>query len=311
MMKKQNEQSIGIWYAALSYLMWGFLPLYWKPLQSVSAGDVLAHRILWSFVFMLLIIVVMKRTGALIGNLKSLFFEKKNFLAVLASSLLISANWLIYIWAVNNNHVVEASLGYYINPLVSVLLGVVVLKEKLNYWQLISFGVALIGVGLLTFQYGHFPWIALSLAFSFGIYGLTKKMGSYDSVLGLAYETMFVAPLALIYIFFAGVKGTEAFGTQNSTVTLLLIGAGVVTAIPLLCFAQGAKRISLTMIGFLQYIAPSIMLLLGVFLYHEEFSKTRLFSFMLIWMALIIFSISKTKWMARLQPKNGHKTYGI
>ncbi|WP_062232158.1 EamA family transporter RarD [Fictibacillus sp. FJAT-27399] len=309
-MEKQTEQSIGIWYAALSYLMWGFLPLYWKPLQSVESGDVLAHRILWSFVFMILVILFMKKTSSFFSNLQSLFLQKKNFFAVLSSSLLISANWLMYIWAVNNNHVVEASLGYYINPLVSVLLGIIVLKEKLNYWQIVSFGVALVGVGLLTFQYGKFPWIAVSLALSFGLYGLTKKMGSYDSILGLTYETMFVAPLALIYIVFAQQKGTEAFAAQNSTVTLLLMGAGIVTAIPLLCFAQGAKRISLSMIGFLQYIAPTIMLILGVFLYHEDFSNTRLFSFILIWMALVIFSISKTRWMARLQPKNKHKTYG-
>ncbi|KSU85314.1 chloramphenicol-sensitive protein RarD [Fictibacillus enclensis] len=310
-MRSQNEQTVGIWYAALSYLMWGFLPLYWKPLQSAGSGDVLAHRIIWSFIFMLLIILVMKRTSAFVGNLRSLFLDKKHFFAVLASSLLISANWLIYIWAVNSNHVVEASLGYYINPLISVLLGIIVLKEKLNAWQVASFVVALAGVGLLTFQYGRFPWVALSLALSFGLYGLAKKVGSFDSIIGLTYETMFVTPLALAYIVFAQQRGTEAFAAQNSTVTLLLMGAGVVTAIPLLCFAQGAKRISLSMIGFLQYIAPTIMLILGVFLYHEDFSKTRLFSFFLIWLALIIFSFSKTRWLARLQPKNKQKTYGI
>ncbi|MDN4523145.1 EamA family transporter RarD [Fictibacillus fluitans] len=310
-MKSQNEQTAGIWYAALSYLMWGFLPLYWKPLQSASSGDVLAHRIIWSFAFMLLIIVFMKRTSGFTGNLRRLFLDKKNFFAVLASSLLISANWLIYIWAVNSNHVVEASLGYYINPLISVLLGIIVLKEKLNAWQVVSFVVALAGVGLLTFQYGRFPWVALSLALSFGLYGLAKKVGSFDSVTGLTYETMFVTPLALVYIFFAQQRGTEAFAAQSSTVTLLLMGAGVVTAIPLLCFAQAAKRISLSMIGFLQYIAPTIMLILGVFLYHEEFSRTRLFSFVLIWLALIIFSFSKTRWLTRLQAKNKQKTYGM
>lgn len=237
-MRSQNEQTVGIWYAALSYLMWGFLPLYWKPLQSAGSGDVLAHRIIWSFVFMLLIILVMKRTSAFVGNLRSLFLDKKHFFAVLASSLLISANWLIYIWAVNSNHVVEASLGYYINPLISVLLGIIVLKEKLNAWQVASFVVALAGVGLLTFQYGRFPWVALSLALSFGLYGLAKKVGSFDSIIGLTYETMFVTPLALAYIIFAQQRGIEAFAAQNSTVTVLLMGAGVVTAIPLLCFAQ-------------------------------------------------------------------------
>ncbi|EIT86778.1 rarD protein [Fictibacillus macauensis ZFHKF-1] len=310
-MNKQSEHTKGIIFTALAYFMWGFLPLYWKPLHSIEAGELLSHRIVWSFVFMMIIVVVTGKTRAFFQNLKQLFTERKHFFAILAASLLISANWLIYIWAVNADHVIEASMGYYINPLISVLLGIIVLKEKLNFWQKASFGVALIGVLMLTIQYGHFPWIALSLALSFGLYGLVKKLGNYDAVLGLTYETMFVTPLALLFLLFWGQRGFGVFATSGAGINALILCAGIATAIPLLFFASGAQRISLAMVGFLQYIAPSIMLLLGVFLYHELFSTVHLIAFCFIWLALLLFSFSKHKWMVRLQPKNKRKTYSM
>jgi chloramphenicol-sensitive protein RarD len=295
-MKTYSEQTKGVWYAALAYLIWGFLPLYWKPLDLAGSGEILAHRIFWSFVLMLAVLFLLKRKNHLNRDIKILFSNKKQFFSVFIASLLISGNWLMYIWAVNNDHVVEASLGYYINPLVNVILGMVVLKERLTKWQIVSFVIAACGVLLLTWQYGKFPWVAFFLALSFGLYGLAKKLGSFDSLTGLTLETMFVVPVAFVYLVFLQWNGTGSFITGGISTTVLLWGAGLVTALPLVLFAQGVKRITMTMTGFLQYIAPTIMLLLGVFLYHEIFTQIHLLSFTLIWVALLIFTISKTKW---------------
>jgi chloramphenicol-sensitive protein RarD len=295
-MKTYSEQTKGIWYAALAYLIWGFLPLYWKPLNAAGAGEILAHRIFWSFFLMLSVMFVLKRKNTFSRDIKILFSTKKQFFSVFIASVLISGNWLIYIWAVNSDHVVEASLGYYINPLVNVILGMIVLKERLNSLQVVSFVIAASGVFLLTWQYGKFPWVALSLALSFGLYGLAKKLASFDSLTGLTFETMFVVPAAFIYLGYLQGYGTGSFITGGFKTSILLWGAGLVTAVPLICFAQGVKRITMTMTGFLQYIAPTLMLLLGVFLYHETFTPVHLFSFALIWIALLIFTISKTKW---------------
>ncbi|MDM5316297.1 EamA family transporter RarD [Fictibacillus sp. b24] len=293
---KTDEHTKGIWYAALSYLIWGFLPLYWKPLDLVGSGEILAHRIFWSFLLMVGVMILLKRKNTLQKDLRVLITNRKQFFSVLTASVLISGNWVMYIWAVNTNHVVEASLGYYINPLVSVVLGMLVLKEKLNSWQIVSFVIAACGVFLLTWQYGEFPWVAVFLALSFGLYGLAKKLGSFDSLTGLTFETMFVVPFAFIYLVYLQWNGEASFVSGGTLTTFLLWGAGLVTAVPLICFAQGVKRISMTMIGFLQYIAPTIMLILGVFLYHETFSRIHVISFTLIWIALLIFTLSRTKW---------------
>jgi chloramphenicol-sensitive protein RarD len=295
-MKRMNEQSKGIWFAGISFLIWGILPVYWKPLDQVGSTEILAHRIFWSFVLMLAVMLMLKRKKDLGRDLKILFSSKKQFIPVLTASLLISGNWLMYIWAVNNDHVVDASLGYYINPLVNVILGMLVLKERLNSWQVASFVIATSGVLLLTWQYGKFPWVALFLAVSFGLYGLAKKLGSFDSLTGLTFETMFVVPVAFIYLTYMEWSGFGSFIEGGIATTTLLWGAGLVTAIPLVLFAQGVKRITMTITGFLQYIAPTIMLLLGVFLYGETFTQIHFVSFTLIWIALFIFTISKTKW---------------
>jgi chloramphenicol-sensitive protein RarD len=305
--QSSKELTSGIWYTAFAYIFWGILPLYWKLLEKVPAVEILAHRIVWSFVFIMCLLVFCKKWDLLKRNFKEIFHSRSQCFAVIASSLLISTNWLVYIWAVNSDHIIETSLGYYINPLISVLLGMVFLKEKLSFWQFISFALAFVGVVILTVQYGQIPWIALTLAISFGLYGLTKKVTKLDSMIGLMFETLFVVPFASLYLIFLAGQGSASFGTSFST-TLLFIGAGVATGLPLLWFAQGAKTVPLAMIGFLQYIAPSISLLLGIFIYHEHFSKTHLVSFLFIWTALALFSLSKSKRLSALQPKLGKKS---
>ncbi|OEH91636.1 EamA family transporter RarD [Bacillus solimangrovi] len=287
-----NQYKIGISYTVIAYVLWGILPLYWKLLEHVPASEILAHRIVWSFLFVLSIIIFRKRYKAFIQLLRTLIKHPKKMAAILLAGVLVSGNWFIYIWAVNTNHLVEASLGYYINPLLSVLLGVVVLREKLSISQMISVLLAAIGVMILTIQYGQVPWIAISLALSFALYGLAKKLVQLDSMFGLAIETSIVTPIALIFLGSKQIQGTELFFSNSVTTVLLLIGCGIATAIPLLCFAEGVKRIPLSMNGFFQYIAPTISLLIGVFLFQEEFTKVHLASFMCIWFGLIIYTVS-------------------
>ncbi|MDC2866559.1 EamA family transporter RarD [Bacillus sp. BP-3] len=298
-----EAQKKGMIYATSAYMMWGILPLYWKLIDDVPADEILAHRIVWAFVFMLFVLLISKRFGQFTNEFIQLFKRPKLFMSLTIASILISLNWFVYIWAVNHNHVIEASLGYYINPLVSILLGTLVLKEKLNFWQYIAVGLAAFGVAILTVRYGSIPWIAISLACTFGLYGLSKKLLDYDSMIGLTMETMLVTPIALVYLGILGAEGMRSFGAVSLTSTLLLIGAGIVTALPLLYFAKGTKLIPLSMVGFLQYIAPTISLVLGVFVFHEHFTTAHMTAFFFIWIALFIFSIAKTKFMLNKQPK--------
>lgn len=285
---EQTEEKVGIIYTASSYLLWGFLPIYWKLVQEVPAGEILAHRIIWSFLFMVAVILLSRKWRSFIKECKIISKDKRKLIGISLASVMISINWLTYIWAVNSGHVIQASLGYYINPLISILLGIIVLKETLTGRQLLSFILAGVGVIYLTISYGVFPWVSLTLAFSFGLYGLLKKMVDIGAMFGLAIETMIVTPLALIYVPIFS-ENTFAHNDFLSSTNLLLIGAGVATAIPLLLFASGAKKIPLSMVGFLQYIAPTIMLVLGVFVYHETFSISHLIAFSLIWIALVIY----------------------
>ncbi|MFI8686004.1 EamA family transporter RarD [Rossellomorea sp. NPDC077527] len=291
-----KQDQAGILYTAFSYFLWGILPIYWKWLNHVSANEILANRIFWSFWFMLLFLFVSKRWKDFTSYLKTSLTKKKQLFALLLASLLISTNWFIYIWAVNTNQMVEASLGYYINPLVSVLLGVFILKESLSKAQIVSFGLAAIGVLILTISYGEFPWIAIGLAFSFGLYGLAKKLIQVESSIGLTLETMTIAPISLIYLGYMYNEGTLSLFHVSGGTDLLLMGAGAATAIPLLFFSKGAQQIPLYMVGFLQYIAPTITLILGIWMYHEEFSMTHLVSFMFIWLALTIFTVSRVQY---------------
>jgi chloramphenicol-sensitive protein RarD len=292
---KRSEYQIGVISAAWSYLIWGLLPIYWKLVDVVSSEEILANRVVWSFVFMVILLGVTKKISRLKETLLLLWAHKKQLVALILASLLISCNWFVYIWAVNSDHMIEASLGYYINPLVSVLLGLIILKEKLNIPQIASLVLATIGVLVLTLNYGSFPWISITLAVSFGLYGLAKKMIKVDSAIGLTLETMIVTPLGIIYMIYLFVQGNSSFFAISPTIDLLLIGAGAATATPLLFFAIGAQKIPLSTLGFLQYIAPTISLILGVFVYGEHFSKSHLLAFVFIWSALTIYSVSKTK----------------
>ena len=297
---ENKEEKAGILYITAAYILWGFLPIYWKWIDHVPADEILAHRIVWSFVLMICIVFSLRKWKPFVQECKRIFNNKKQLFCITSASIVISLNWLTYIWAVNSDYVIQASLGYYINPLVSILLGMLVLKETLTKRQWVSFAIAGIGMLYLTFSFGVFPWVSLVLAFTFGLYGLLKKMVDMSAMFGLTIETMIVTPVAAIYLF--------AFPTQTVSVNslfsgtgVLLIGAGIATAIPLLLFASGAKYIPLAMVGFLQYIAPTIMLVLGVFLFKETFSTAHFIAFALIWIALIIYMGSMTKNIKRGQ----------
>jgi chloramphenicol-sensitive protein RarD len=277
----------GVLYGIGAYALWGFFPIYWKALHVVPALQVIGHRIGWSFILLLAYIVAR-------GQWKAFRVSAMNWRTVgiySIAAILLSFNWLIYVWGVNAGFIVETSLGYYINPLLSVLLGVVFLRERLRPLQWIPVGLATIGVIYLTFAYGRLPWIALSLAFTFGFYGFVKKLSPLGSLHGLTLETGIVFPVALIYLAILGLNGSGAFLNEGIQIDLFLIGAGLVTTIPLLMFASAAKQIPLTIVGLLQYIAPTIQFLIGVFIYKEAFDFSRLIGFSMVWVALIIFAV--------------------
>jgi chloramphenicol-sensitive protein RarD len=283
-----GNDSAGIWYGVLAYTAWGFLPLYWKLIQTIPALEILAHRILWSFIFLGTILLI----GGGWQTMVAVLTNRKKLIIIFLCGVLISFNWLIFIYAVNSNQVIQTSMGYYINPLVTVLLAVLVLKERLTRWQGISIVLAAVGVLIITLQYGKVPWISLILAGTFALYGLTKKIVGIDPVTGLTLETFVVMPVALIYIINMEITGVGALGSVHFYTKLILAGGGIVTAMPLLGFARGLHKNNLSMMGFLQYIAPTISLLLGILVFREYFSMSHLVSFCFIWVALIIFTLS-------------------
>ncbi|WP_152656941.1 EamA family transporter RarD [Oceanobacillus sp. CFH 90083] len=276
----------------IAYLLWGIFPIYWKLLEHIPAGEVLAHRIVWSLIFMIVLVLVTGNWRHLIETVHLLKKDRKKTLAVVTASIVISINWFLFIFSVQHGHVLQASLGYYINPLISILLAVFVLKEKTSKGQILSFILAGFGVLYLTLSYGVFPWISLLLAMSFGFYGLIKKTLNLHAMYGLTIETLVIAPVALLYLIFVPAEQSFTFSPLFVPDNLLLIGSGVVTAVPLLLFAAGAKRIPLAMVGFLQYVAPTIMFFLGVFLYNETFTVHHMITFALIWIALVIYMAS-------------------
>ncbi|WP_026701235.1 EamA family transporter RarD [Salibacterium aidingense] len=295
----ENQQGRGVLAAMLAYVSWGFLPLYWKLVGNVPAEEVLAHRIVWSLVFMLVVLLAARKFKGVWKEIKTTFASRKSGLAITTAAVLISVNWFIFIFAVNSDRVIEASLGYYINPLINVILATIFLKEKLSKAEVLAFLLAAAGVAILTFYYGYLPWAALGLALSFGLYGLIKKTTPVGAWAGLTIETMLMTPFALLFLVFA-VESSGIF-IYSSSIIFLLFGAGAATAIPLLLFAAGAKRITLSTMGFLQYFAPTIMLLLGVFLFEEPFSRQQFLSFIIVWTGLIIFTVSRsnTTWRNR------------
>ena len=287
----------GILYGVGAYALWGLFPIYWKFLHDVPALQVLGHRIGWSFIFLTVYIIVSGRWK----DFRSVAVNCKTIGAYTIAAILLSLNWLIYVWGVNAGFIVETSLGYFINPLLSVLLGVVFLRERLRPMQWVPVGLAAVGVTYLTFVYGRLAWIALSLAFSFGFYGFVKKLSPLGSLYGLTLETGIVFPVAVIYLIVmqAGVSG--AFLHNGTAVDVLLVGSGIVTTIPLLMFASAAKQIPLTLVGLLQYIAPTIQFLIGVFVYKESFDFAHFIGFSIVWVALIIFAVESYLANRRIQ----------
>jgi chloramphenicol-sensitive protein RarD len=278
----------GMLYAAGAFLSWGLFPLYFHAIKHVPASEILAHRMAWSLVFLMLMLLVRRQWKWL----PEVLGKPKVVGSFLASAFLLSANWFVYIWAVNNGHVVDASLGYFINPLVNVLLGMLVLKEKLRRGQWLAIGVAATGVAWLTWQAGQVPYIALVLALSFGAYGLLRKTAALAALEGLSFETLILFPLAAAYLGWLVYSGQSVFvNAESDSTRWLLAAAGPTTAIPLLLFAAGARRIPMSVLGTLQYMSPSLQMLLGVWVFHEAFSPSRLVGFLFIWSALAIYMV--------------------
>lgn len=284
----KNNSILGVFYGGIAFIAWGFLPLYWKLLKDIPADEILAHRIFWSFLFVGGILLFKGSIGLLRETLK----DRRKIINVLICAFFITINWGLYIWAVNSGNILQSSMGYYINPLMTVLLGMLVLKEKLNILQYVSIGFAATGVVLMTVQFGRIPWVALLLAASFALYGLSKKLLKADSLVGLVLETAAIMPLALGYILFKLFTGQSALYSVSIPTLGILLFSGAVTATPLFWYAMGAARVKLSTMGFLQYISPTISLIIGVFVYGEKFTDTHLLSFGFIWVGLIIYSLS-------------------
>ncbi|MDD2898762.1 MAG: EamA family transporter RarD [Desulfuromonadaceae bacterium] len=289
-MREKPEQcthrAAGLGYGVLAYLIWGFFPVYFKALSAVPAFQVVSHRIIWSLLFLWIIIVVRGKWR----DLRDAFLNRTVLVLLTISALLIATNWLVFIIAVGHAQVIQSSLGYFMTPFVSVLLGVFFLKERLRRLQLVSLLLAAIGVLLLTFNYGRFPWVALALALTFGCYGLLRKVVAVDSLTGLTVETLLLGPVALGYLIFLSWQGKSDFLMHGQMTGSLLVLAGVATAVPLLLFASAARRLRLATIGFLQYITPTLHFLLAVVLYKEPFSRAHLASFLCIWSGLCCYS---------------------
>lgn len=289
-----RSMQLGILYAATAYILWGIFPIYFKALRDVSPLEILWHRIVWAFVF-LLIALAARRQWSWIGRLAR---QPKVVAGFAASAVLLSANWYLYIWSVNSDHVVDASLGYFMNPLVTVLLGFLLLHERLRPLQWAAVALAASGVAWLTWQSGHLPWIGLALAFSFGFYGLLRKTAALGALEGLSLETFLLFPIAFGYLVWLALNDRNAFLHASLASKGLLMAAGPITAIPLLLFAAGARRIPLSTLGLLQYFAPSLQLLIGVWIYHESFTAERAIGFAVIWSALLVYSLEGV-WRAR------------
>lgn len=279
-----QPRSKGFIYAFAAYLAWGFLPLYFKALQDVPAPEVLAHRVVWSVVLLVVVVIVARRGAAL----REAFSPGRRGVLALTSAL-IAANWLLYIWAVQSGRVVEASLGYFVNPLVNVLLGVAFLGETLSGRQRAALALAGAGVLTLVIRLGTFPWVALLLALSFGVYGLLRKRAPVDALAGLLAETTFLAPLAVAFLLARAASGAGAFGRAPGP-SILLALAGPITALPLVWFAVGVQRLRLSTMGLVQYVAPTLQFLLGVVLYREPFTRAHAVAFGLIWSSLVLYT---------------------
>ncbi len=277
----------GLIFGATAYTLWGTFPLYWTLLEPGGAIEILAHRIVWSLLTMAVVVVLARR----VGHVRALLRDRRRLMLVACAAVVITVNWGGYIWGVNNGRVVETSLGYFINPLVTVLMGVVVLGERLRRLQWIAMGIAFVAVAVLTLDYGRPPWVALLLAFSFGTYGLLKKQAGAGAVESLTVETMVIAPVAAAYLGWLVAAGQSNFGTNGVGHALLLTTTGVITAVPLVLFGAAAIRVSMVSLGLLQYLAPTIQFALGLLVFGEEMPASRWTGFVLVWVALVIFTV--------------------
>lgn len=294
-----RETRLGLLYGASAFLIWGLTPMYWKLLIQVPALEILAHRIAWGLVVVAGWMSLRGRWPELSAALR----QPRTVVALAASTLLIAINWGLFVWAVNAGRVLATSLGYFINPLVSVFLGLVVLGERLNRSQWIAVSLAAAAVTILTIRQGHLPWISLVLAVSFALYGLLRKTVRADAVVGLSFETIALAPLAVAFLLIQKYRGVAAFGRQGLETDILLVAAGAVTVVPLILFTLGVRRLPLSTAGLLQYIAPTCTFLLAVFLYDEPFTTTHAVSFVLIWTALAIYSFDIRRRFRRERPR--------
>jgi chloramphenicol-sensitive protein RarD len=288
----------GVLFAVIAYGVWGLAPIYFKWLDFARADEVIVHRIVWSLVLLLLVVAVRGAWGTLAAIVRS----RRQLRFLFASGALVAGNWLVFVWALQNERMIEASLGYYINPLVSVLLGVVVLRERLPPMHWASLALAALGIVNELVNVGGLPWVSLTLALSFAAYGLVRKTVAVDSVLGLTVETALLLPLALGYFVFLSLAGDPAFGRVGVAETIGLLAAGVVTSVPLVAFAAAALRLPLSVLGFLQYLSPSIALLLAIFVYDEPFRPSQMVTFGCIWAALALFTVTELYRLRRIQP---------
>lgn len=281
--------------AALStYLIWGVLPLYWNLLARAGANEILAHRIIWSFVFMVVVLMVTKRWQSFKEDCRALWQNKKRGAILLLAAFTISLNWLTYIWAVNHGHVIDTSIGYYINPLMSVLFGIVFFRERISGLKKISLLLAAIGIVLMTYELGKLPWVAVVLAVSFSVYGALKKQLHLNPFSSITLETLLMVPFAVPYIGMLMMSPANHFSLATPDLALYLMGTGVVTAVPLVLFSYGANLLPLNVLGFFQYISPTIGLLLGIFFFHETFGMAQISALGFVWAAIVLFTVAES-----------------
>lgn len=290
-----NDYKKGLACGLGAYVLWGVLPVYWKLLDDVLPFEILSSRFMWSCVFVALLIIFQGKLPLFLTEVKKIFSSFKTGAAMVSAAFVISINWGSFIWAVNNGHIVETSMGYYINPLVSVLFAVLFLRERLNKMQIAAVLCACVGVASMVWSFGKLPWVSLTLAISFALYGLIKKLLPVSSLTSIMLETLIITPLALMHEYTLWQQGVSFYTSGDTQVLCLLAGAGAVTAVPLLLFAAGAKLLPLKIIGFLQYISPTLTLLLGVFVYGEPFTGSHLLAFGWIWGALALFVVSQLR----------------
>lgn len=289
-----HARRTGMMAALSTYLIWGVLPLYWNLLARAEANEILAHRIIWSFVFMVVVLMMTKRWQSFKEDCRALWQDKKRGAILLLAAFTISLNWLTYIWAVNYGHVIDTSIGYYINPLMSVLFGIVFFRERISGLKKISLLLAAIGIVLMTYQLGKLPWVAVVLAVSFSVYGALKKQLHLNPFSSITLETLLMVPFAVPYIGILMMSPANHFSLATPDLALYLMGTGVVTAVPLVLFSYGANLLPLNVLGFFQYISPTIGLLLGIFFFHETFGMAQISALGFVWAAIVLFTVAES-----------------